>query len=78
MAEGEVTGLGGGQDWAWREDCMRDLLSAEDDEVLFVGGCSPNQGQFYDRFDHVVLLSVPASVIAERLSTHNASEGASC
>lgn len=63
----ELTGVGSGQDWVWREEAVASLLSTEDADVLFAGGCSPNQGQF--RFDHVVLLSAPAQVIAERLAT---------
>jgi shikimate kinase len=36
--------------------------------VLFVSGCAPNLGAFRDRFDGVVLLSVTADVMAERLA----------
>ena len=57
----EPTGLDPEQDWVWREDRIQDLLSADDcAEALFLGGCSPNQGKFYPRFDHVVLLTAPA------------------
>jgi dephospho-CoA kinase len=65
----ELTGLGSGTDWVWREDRIEALLTAEDADVLFVSGCAPNQGKFYGQFDHVVLLSAPAAVIAERLGT---------
>lgn len=34
---------------------------------LVVSGTVENQGRFYDRFDHVVLLSAPAEVILERV-----------
>jgi len=35
-------------DWVWREDRMQDLLNVEDDDVLFVAGTAPNQGErFY-------------------------------
>ncbi len=63
----EMTGPGGGQDWVWREDRVGDLLATDYGAVLFVSGCSPNQGMFYPRFDHVILLSAPADVIVERL-----------
>ena len=63
------TGLDPGQDWVWREDRIQELLSTDDADVLFLGGCSPNQGQFYPRFDHIVLLTAPAHVIVERLVT---------
>jgi shikimate kinase len=65
----EQTGLDPGQDWVWREDRIQDILSTEDAEVLFIGGTSPNQGKFYPQFDHIVLLTAPAHVIVERLTT---------
>jgi shikimate kinase len=65
----EPTGLGPGQDWVWREDRIQDLLSSHDVEVLFLSGCSPNQGRFYPQFDHIVLLTAPAAVLVERLAT---------
>lgn len=37
--------------------------------VLFVQGTVRNQGLFYPWFDHIVLLSAPVEVLAERLST---------
>ena len=55
------------RDWVWREDRIRELLSTEDAEVLFVSGCAANMGKFLPQFDHVVLLSAPADVIVERL-----------
>ncbi len=69
VPESELTGIGPGQDWVWREDRIQDLLSTADADVLFVSGCSPNQGKFYPQFDHVVLLSAPAEVIVERLAS---------
>jgi len=55
--------------WFWREDRIAELLAAEGDRTLFVSGCVPNQGRFYDRFDAVVLLSAPADVLLERIAT---------
>jgi hypothetical protein len=52
----------------WREDRIRALLASRDADVLFVSGCAPNQGQFYPEFDHVVLLTAPAALIAGRLA----------
>jgi dephospho-CoA kinase len=67
---GELTGIGSGLDWMWREDRIQDLLATENATgVLFVSGCSSNQGKFYDRFDHIILLTAPAGVMAERLAT---------
>jgi hypothetical protein len=34
--------------------------------VLFVQGTTRNQGLFYPRFDHIVLLSAPPEVLTER------------
>ena len=50
----------------WREDRIAGLL-AEDGGTLFVSGCVPNQGRFYDRFEAVVLLSAPADVMLARI-----------
>jgi shikimate kinase len=55
------------RDWVWREDRVQRLLSTEDADVLFLGGCAENMGRFLPQLDHVVLLSAPADVIAERL-----------
>jgi dephospho-CoA kinase len=69
VAVDEPTGLEPGTDWVWNEERMAALLSSDDGEVLFVGGCAPNQGRFRDRFDHMILLSAPAETMAERLRT---------
>lgn len=58
-----------GRDWVWREDRVQDLLATEDAEVLFLSGCAENMGKFLPQFEHVVLLSAPADVIARRLAT---------
>lgn len=68
VPEDQPAGLRG-QDQVWREDRMEELLSEEDSPVLFVSGTAPNQWKFYPQFDHIVLLSAPASLIAERLAT---------
>jgi len=56
-------------EWVWQEDRIRHLLSGETANVLFVCGCASNQGKFYDRFDHILLLSAPAETLMERLRT---------
>jgi dephospho-CoA kinase len=58
----------GAREWVWREDRIAELLSSRD-ETLFLSGCASNQAQFYGRFDHIVLLSAPSSVLAERLAS---------
>jgi dephospho-CoA kinase len=55
-------------EWLWAEDRIAELLDADDERSLFVQGCVRNQGKFYDRFDAVVLLSAPASVILHRIA----------
>ena len=65
----EPTGFDPGLDWVWREDRIKHLLSTADVDVLFLGGCAPNQGKFYPQFDHVILLTAPAPVIIGRLAT---------
>jgi hypothetical protein len=69
VPDDELTGVGPGQDWVWREDRIQELLSADDVDLLFLAGCAPNQGKFYAQFDHVILLTAPAGVIARRLAT---------
>ena len=60
----------GSRDWIWREDAIAALLSGHGpgDGHLFVAGCKSNQGDFYPRFDHIVLLSAPADVILARVA----------
>src|SRR6185437_11338163 len=51
-----------GRDWVWREERIQDLLSTEDTDVLFLGGCAGNMRKFLPQFDQIVLLSAPADV----------------
>jgi shikimate kinase len=53
-------------DGCWDEQRMASLLAADPDIV--VSGTVSNQGRFYDRFDHVVLLSAPLDVLLGRVS----------
>ncbi|TQS41360.1 AAA family ATPase [Cryptosporangium phraense] len=54
-----------GPDGRWNEPRMARLLAEHADVV--VSGAVDNQGRFYDRFEHVVLLSAPVSVLLERV-----------
>jgi shikimate kinase len=63
-----VTLPDGSPDWIWREDAMSDLLRSHVGGGLFVAGCKTNQGRFYGRFDHVVLLSAPADLLFTRIA----------
>ncbi len=58
-------------DWVWREERMQQLLACDEPGLLFVSGTSPNQGMFYPRFDHIILLSAPIPVVLDRLSTRS-------
>lgn len=51
----------------WDEQRMDGLLASRDSVI--VSGTVANQGRFYDRFEHVVLLSAPIEVLLERVST---------
>jgi shikimate kinase len=53
-------------DGLWDEPRMARLLASTPDVV--VSGTVDNQGRFYDRFDHVVLLSAPLDVLLERVA----------
>lgn len=46
---------------------MAGLLATEHDVV--VSGTVENQGLFYDRFEHVVLLTAPLDVLLARVAT---------
>jgi broad-specificity NMP kinase len=53
--------------WVWQEDLVEQHLEAHESGTLFLSGCAESQVRFYPRFDHIVLLSAPASVLRERL-----------
>ncbi len=52
-------------DGRWDEPRMSHLLAEQPDVV--VSGTVENQGPFYDRFEHVVLLSAPVDLLLERV-----------
>jgi len=53
------------------EHLLRCNLEASRPRLLFVAGCASNQGSFYDRFDAVVLFSVPREVMLQRIATRS-------
>lgn len=59
--DGWTDGNGG----PWDETRMAELLAAE--SAVVVSGTVENQGRFYDRFEHVVLLSAPVDVLVARV-----------
>lgn len=56
-------------EWLWCEPEMDGLLDTEEGDVLFIAGCAANQGKFYARLDHIVLLTVSEAVTTHRLAT---------
>ncbi len=70
----EVRLAQGGFEQLWREERIDELLASHDGGVLFVSGCVANQGQFYPRFDAVVLLSAPVDVVLDRLATRDSND----
>lgn len=65
----DLDGWTDGEGGPWDATRMGDLLRTE--RTVVVSGTSENQGRFYDRFDHVVLLSVPVEVAIERVRTRS-------
>ncbi|MBN9385496.1 MAG: AAA family ATPase [Chitinophagaceae bacterium] len=58
-----------GKDWVWNEPRVHELLAIRDTELLFVSGCASNMSKFYPSFQHIILLTAPASTIVARLQT---------
>lgn len=56
-------------DSTWDEPRMAALL--DEHSTLAVSGTVPNQGRFYDRFEHIVLLTAPLEVLLERVATRS-------
>lgn len=54
-------------DGTWDESRMDQLLA--DHRDIVVSGAVSNQGRFYDRFEHVVLVSAPLEVLLDRVAT---------
>ncbi len=69
LAEAAGSPVEADRDWVWREDRIRELLSTENAEVLFVSGCAANMGKFLWQFDYIVVLSTRFDVMVERLLT---------
>jgi shikimate kinase len=56
-------------DGTWDEPRMAALVAGRGHVV--VSGTVANQGRFYDRFDHVVLLSAPLGTLLDRAATRS-------
>jgi shikimate kinase len=53
-------------DRTWDETRMARLLAGNQDVI--VSGTVENQVRFYDRFEHIVLLSAPLDVLMQRVT----------
>jgi shikimate kinase len=56
-------------DGTWDEDRMGALL--DEHATVVVSGTVENQGRFYDRFHHVVLLTAPLAVLVDRVANRS-------
>ncbi|MBM3715343.1 MAG: ATP-binding protein [Actinobacteria bacterium] len=65
----DLYGWTDGEGGPWDATRMGDLLRTE--RTVVVSGAAENQGDFLDRFEHVVLLSVPVEVAIERVRTRS-------
>lgn len=74
-APGDALTPAEGQDWVWREDSVRALLSRSDQETLFIAGCAENMGRLFSLIDTVILLSAPIDTIAARLQARSTGGG---
>jgi shikimate kinase len=63
---------GDGQDWVWQEGRVRQLLSRNESDVLFVSGCAENMANLFDVIETIILLSAPLDVLMDRLATRTA------
>jgi shikimate kinase len=53
----------------WDEQRMGSLLDRH--STVVVSGTVENQGRFYDRFHHVILLSAPLGVLVDRVANRS-------
>jgi shikimate kinase len=56
-----------GSDGRWDEPRMAALLAA--DPAVIVSGTVAGQRRFYDRFEHVILLTAPLGVLLDRVTS---------
>lgn len=56
-------------EWLWDEVVVAAFLSADTPDARFVIGSASNQVAFYDRFDHIALLTASTDVMIERIRT---------
>ena len=56
-----------GKDWVWHEGRVRELLTNDYSDLLFVSGCASNMEKFYPYFRSIILLTAPEEIIVQRL-----------
>lgn len=69
MDEPGCSEVGPDGDWVWVEERASAFLAGDEGAARFISGCASNQVTFYPQFDEIVLLSAPATVLVERLTT---------
>ena len=50
---------------------LNKLIDSHKESELFVSGCYSNQGDFYNRFNHIVLLKADLDVMLDRIYKRN-------
>ncbi|MET9248023.1 AAA family ATPase [Nonomuraea sp. NPDC003709] len=67
---------GTGTELQWREDRITELIAEHEVSgvPLFISGTSRNQGEFYPRFDQVILFSAPLEVMLERIAARETNQ----
>ena len=71
-APGDTLTPADGLDWVWQEKRVRQLLSGNASDELFVSGCAENMANVFDVIDMVILLSAPLDVLMDRLAARAA------
>lgn len=57
-----------GKDWRWKTARVQQLLQGHENNFLIVSGCAENMGQFFPKFDDIILLKASSQVIIKRLA----------
>lgn len=63
----EITNNVGHKERVWDEDKISNLITEYKQSHLVISGCCSNQGKFYKKFEHVVLLKSDLPVMLDRI-----------
>lgn len=66
-----VPTAGHDSEWLWDEVKIARLLDDPGESDVFISGTRENQGRFYPRFDHIVLLTAPIDVMLHRVTSRD-------